>query len=66
VTRIGCVGLGRMGRPMAMNLARHGADLTACATRAASLAPFREAGVRATTDLSDVVPASVPSGLPVF
>jgi 3-hydroxyisobutyrate dehydrogenase-like beta-hydroxyacid dehydrogenase len=54
VTRIGFVGLGRMGRPMAMNLVRHGADLTVCATRDASLAPFHAAGVRTTTDVSDV------------
>src|SRR4029079_9762094 len=48
-----------MGRPMAMNLARHGADLTACATSAASLAPFHEAGVRATTNLSDVAQCEI-------
>jgi 3-hydroxyisobutyrate dehydrogenase-like beta-hydroxyacid dehydrogenase len=54
VTRIGFVGLGRMGRPMAMNLVRRGADLTVCATRDASLAPFHAAGVRTTTDVSDV------------
>jgi 3-hydroxyisobutyrate dehydrogenase-like beta-hydroxyacid dehydrogenase len=54
VTRIGFVGLGRMGRPMAMNLVRHGADLTVCATRDASLAPFHAAGIRTTTDVSDV------------
>jgi 3-hydroxyisobutyrate dehydrogenase-like beta-hydroxyacid dehydrogenase len=59
VTRIGFVGLGRMGRPMAMNLVRHGVDLTACATSAASLAPFHAAGVRATTDLSDVAHCEV-------
>ena len=59
MTRIGYVGLGRMGRPMAMNLARHGADLTACATSAASLAPFHEAGVRATTNLSDVAQCEI-------
>ena len=27
MTRIGFVGLGRMGRPMAMNLVRHGVDV---------------------------------------
>jgi 3-hydroxyisobutyrate dehydrogenase-like beta-hydroxyacid dehydrogenase len=54
VTRIGFVGLGRMGRPMAMNLVRRGADLTVCATRDASLAPFHAAGIRTTTDVSDV------------
>jgi 3-hydroxyisobutyrate dehydrogenase-like beta-hydroxyacid dehydrogenase len=54
VTRIGFVGLGRMGRPMAMNLARHGVDLTVCARSDASLAPFHEAGVRATSDVADV------------
>ena len=54
MTRIGFVGLGRMGRPMAMNLVRHGADLTVCATRARASRRSTRRGVRATTDSADV------------
>src|SRR6478736_4109821 len=43
-----------MGRPMAMNLARAGADLTVCARSPESLAPFRDSGIRATTQVSDL------------
>ncbi len=59
MTRIGFVGLGRMGRPMAQNLARRGAALTVCATRPASLAPFAGTGVCATTDVADVAQCEV-------
>jgi len=59
VTRIGFVGLGRMGRPMAQNLARRGADLTVCATRAESLVAFEGTGARATTDVSDVAQCEI-------
>ena len=54
MTRVGFVGLGRMGGPMAQNLARHGVSLTVCATRAASLAPFAGTDVRTTTDLAEI------------
>ncbi len=59
MTRVGFVGLGRMGRPMALNLAKHDAALTVCATRAASLAPFRALGIRATTDVADVAQCEI-------
>lgn len=59
MTRVGFVGLGRMGGPMARNLARNGVALTVCATRAASLAPFEVMDVRATTDLGDVAQCEV-------
>lgn len=59
MTRVGFVGLGRMGRPMARNLARHGVALTVCATRAASLEAFADAGVRTTTEVADLAQCDV-------
>lgn len=67
MTRIGFVGLGQMGRPMAMNLAKSGAELIVCATRHTSLVPFESRGVRTTTRLeevaqSEIVFLSLPNG----
>lgn len=44
--RIGFIGLGIMGRPMALNLARNGHGLTVWARRKESMAPLVEAGAR--------------------
>lgn len=44
--RVGFIGLGIMGRPMALNLLRGGFDLTVWARRAESMAPLLEAGAR--------------------
>jgi 3-hydroxyisobutyrate dehydrogenase-like beta-hydroxyacid dehydrogenase len=57
--RIGFVGLGQMGKHMALNLLKSGAELTVSATRRASLAPFEQRGVRATTDLSEVAQSEI-------
>ena len=54
MTRIGFVGLGHMGKHMALNLLKSGAKLTVGATRPGSLADFEERGVRATTNLSEL------------
>lgn len=67
MTRIGFVGLGHMGKHMALNLLKSGAELTVGATRPSSLAEFEKRGVRATTDLgelaqSDIVFLSLPDG----
>lgn len=59
MTRIGFVGLGRMGRPMALNLLKSGAELTVGATRKESLAAFEARGVRATTRLADVARSEI-------
>ncbi len=44
--RIGFIGLGIMGRPMALNLTRKGHGLTVWARRRESVAPLTEAGAR--------------------
>lgn len=44
--RIGFIGLGVMGRPMALNLMKHGYEMGVYARRAASAAPLIEAGAR--------------------
>ncbi len=44
--RIGFIGLGIMGRPMALNLTRKGHGLTVWARRRESVAPLAEAGAR--------------------
>ena len=46
---IGFIGLGTMGRPMALNLMKHQHDLTVFARREASLGPLVEGGA-ATAD----------------
>lgn len=59
MTPIGFVGLGRMGRHMALNLLKSGAELTVCATRKESLVAFEERGVRATTRLADLAQSEI-------
>ena len=44
--KIGFVGLGIMGRPMALNILKGGFDLTVWARRAESMAPLLEAGAK--------------------
>jgi 2-hydroxy-3-oxopropionate reductase len=44
--KIGFIGLGIMGRPMALNLLKGGFDLTVWARRAASMQPLAEAGAK--------------------
>jgi 3-hydroxyisobutyrate dehydrogenase-like beta-hydroxyacid dehydrogenase len=45
--KIGFIGLGIMGRPMALNLLRGGHELTVWARRAESMQPLLEAGAAA-------------------
>ncbi len=59
MSRIGFVGLGQMGKHMALNLLKSGSELTVCATRRSSLALFEKRGIRATTDLSDVAQSEI-------
>jgi 2-hydroxy-3-oxopropionate reductase len=58
--KIGFIGLGTMGRPMALNLMKHQHDLTVFARREASLGPLVEGGA-ATADS----PAEVAAGCDV-
>lgn len=51
---IGFIGLGLMGRPMAINVARGGHTLHLWARRAASLAPFAELGAQAHASPAEV------------
>ncbi|MBN9698485.1 MAG: NAD(P)-dependent oxidoreductase [Zoogloea sp.] len=44
--KVGFIGLGIMGRPMALNLLKGGFDLTVWARRAESMAPLLEAGAK--------------------
>ena len=44
--KVGFIGLGIMGRPMALNLLKGGFDLTVWARRDASMAPLLEAGAK--------------------
>ncbi|GJE58529.1 NAD(P)-dependent oxidoreductase [Methylobacterium trifolii] len=65
--RVGFIGLGQMGRPIALNLRRSGATVLAADTRAASLAGLEEAGLVATTDFArlgdvDVLFLCLPDG----
>lgn len=54
--RIGFVGLGIMGRPMALNLLRAGHVLTVWARRPAAMTPLLEAGAKAAASLPELAP----------
>lgn len=53
---IGFVGLGIMGRPMALNLLRAGHVLTVWARRPAAMTPLLEAGAKAAASLPELAP----------
>ena len=55
--KIGFVGLGIMGRPMALNILKGGFDLTVWARRAESMAPLLEAGAKAAASPAEVAAA---------
>ncbi|WP_374493840.1 NAD(P)-dependent oxidoreductase [Zoogloea sp.] len=55
--RIGFVGLGIMGRPMALNILKGGFDLTVWARRAESMAPLLEAGAKGAASPAEVAAA---------
>jgi 4-hydroxybutyrate dehydrogenase/sulfolactaldehyde 3-reductase len=64
--RIGFVGLGRMGRPMATNLARKGFELVIYDIKPAAMRALKNTGARAADDLPDLVRSSdiIVSALP--
>lgn len=55
--KIGLVGLGAMGRGIAHNLLKSGAELTVCAASRRAFPEFEEMGVRATLDLREIAEA---------
>jgi 3-hydroxyisobutyrate dehydrogenase-like beta-hydroxyacid dehydrogenase len=65
--KIGFVGLGQMGKPMAMNMLKSGEAVTVCDVSSASFSEFEANGAKTTTavrDLADtdVVFVSLPNG----
>jgi 3-hydroxyisobutyrate dehydrogenase-like beta-hydroxyacid dehydrogenase len=65
--RIAFVGLGQMGKPMAMNMLKSGAELMVSALETTSFAEFAAKGARTTRNIrdmgdADVVFLSVPNG----
>lgn len=52
--KVGFIGLGIMGRPMALNLLKGGFDLTVWARRAESMAPLLEAGAKGAANAAAV------------
>ncbi|SFM15769.1 NAD(P)-dependent oxidoreductase [Methylobacterium pseudosasicola] len=57
--RIGFVGLGQMGRPIAHNLLKHGNDLIVSSRSDRWFAEFREKGARCTSDVADLADAEL-------
>ena len=55
--KIGFIGLGIMGRPMALNILKGGFDLTVWARRAESMAPLLEAGAKGAARPAEVAAA---------
>ncbi|NML25443.1 NAD(P)-dependent oxidoreductase [Zoogloea dura] len=55
--KVGFIGLGIMGRPMALNLLKGGFDLTVWARRAESMAPLLEAGAKGAASAAEVAAA---------
>ena len=51
---IGVIGVGSMGRPMALNLIKAGYTVSVCDIRGEALAPFRADGVTSVTKASDL------------
>ena len=69
--KIGFVGLGQMGKPMAMNMLKSGGELTVTALETASFPEFEAKGARTTKDVrdmgdADIVFLSVPHGKAVM
>lgn len=57
--RIGFVGLGQMGRPIAHNLLKHGNDLIVSSRSDRLFGEFRERGARCTGDVTDLAEAEL-------
>jgi 3-hydroxyisobutyrate dehydrogenase-like beta-hydroxyacid dehydrogenase len=59
IASLGFIGLGQMGRPMAMHLLKSGAPLTVMSRRGLGYDDFSRAGARTARDVADVAPAEV-------
>src|SRR5579872_4879308 len=57
--KIGFVGLGAMGRPMALNLMQSGADMIVASASDRHFAELAARGAQATTDAADVAIADI-------
>lgn len=57
--RLGFVGLGRMGKPIALNLLKSGADLVVLDRGGKACGEFRDKGARCSTDSADVAEADI-------
>ncbi|MDR3561120.1 MAG: NAD(P)-dependent oxidoreductase [Negativicutes bacterium] len=57
--RISFVGLGQMGKPMAMNMLKSGAELTVSSRSGKTYAEFEKAGVRTTSDLAVIAESEI-------
>ena len=57
--KLGFVGLGQMGRPIALNLLKSGAQLVVSDRSDESFGAFRERGAAATTDVSELADADI-------
>jgi 3-hydroxyisobutyrate dehydrogenase-like beta-hydroxyacid dehydrogenase len=57
--KIAFVGLGQMGKPMAMNLRKSDAELIVSSRSTDSFAEFEKAGVRTTTGLKEIAQAQI-------
>jgi 3-hydroxyisobutyrate dehydrogenase-like beta-hydroxyacid dehydrogenase len=57
--KIGFVGLGQMGKHMAMNMLKSGAELTVTDIKKDVFPQFEQKGVRTTTNLAEVVQADI-------
>jgi 2-hydroxy-3-oxopropionate reductase len=55
---VGFIGLGIMGRPMALNLLKHGHTLTVWSRRKESMQPLRDAGARGASSPAEVAHAA--------
>jgi len=57
--RIAFVGLGQMGKPMAMNMLKTGAQMTVVSATDEAFGEFHDKGARATKDVGEAVEADV-------
>ena len=57
--KLGFIGLGQMGRPIALNLLRSGADLVVSDRTDQALDEFRQQGAKGTTALADLADADI-------
>ncbi len=57
--KLGFIGLGQMGKHIAMNMLKSGAELMVNDTRTDHFSAFKEKGAQTTTELLEIVPADI-------